>query len=210
MHPRIRGYKARPTNCCCDHTHVCCKINQIRAAPRGRTYYQGSADQMLLQAYQRRVALRVKVYEGLADQTLQGAYTCVWQNKRIQGCSQGSKVAKAWPTSCFCEHTHVCCRIRQFNVAQTVLLRGHTLRGHMRLADQSRVAPMDQRLQTFGRPIAAVSTHMCLEECAGSELHPSVNGDNGVADQLLLRAYTSLSQNKSLEGCTRGPRATKV
>ena len=80
----------------------------------------------------------------------------------------------------------------------------------MRLADQSRVAPMDQRLQTFGRPIAAVSTHMCLEECAGSELHPSVNGDNGVADQLLLRAYTSLSQNKSLEGCTRGPRATKV
>ena len=45
--------KVWPTTCCCGHTHVCCRINQRRVAPG------------------------VKVYEGLADQTLLGAHTCM-------------------------------------------------------------------------------------------------------------------------------------
>ena len=70
-----------PTTGCCRHTHVCRRTNQCRVAPR------------------------VKVYKGLADHMLLGAYTCVLQNRRNQGCTQGSEVTKVWPSSCCCEHT---------------------------------------------------------------------------------------------------------
>ena len=46
-----------PTTCCRGHTHVCCRVNQRRVAPR------------------------VKVFKGLADHMLLGAYTCLSQNR---------------------------------------------------------------------------------------------------------------------------------
>ena len=39
---------------------------------------------------------------------------------------------------------------------------------------------------------------------------PSFNGNKGLADQSLLRAYTCVLQNKSCEGHTKGPRVTQV
>ena len=29
-----------------------------------------------------------------------------------QGCTQGPRVTSVWPTTCCCEHTHVCCKIK--------------------------------------------------------------------------------------------------
>ena len=146
--------KVWPTTCCCGHTHVCCRINH------------------------RRVATRVKLYEGFSDQTLQGAYTCVLQNRRIQGSSQGSnpgsKVTKVWPTSFCCEHT---CVFQTTSSTGGAGVRTHLARAHVSCrTNQSSVAPMDQGLQRFGRPNAAVSTHT----------HTCLLRHNGVADQLLL------------------------
>ena len=61
-----------------------------------------------------------------------------------------SKVTKAWPTSCCCEQTPVCCRICQF-----------------------RAAPSIQGLQEFRRPNAAASIHMCV-----AEITPAPRGRN--------------------------------
>ena len=67
---------------------------------------------------------------------LLGAYTRVSQNRRTQGCTQGS------------------------------------------------------RLPRFRRPVVAASTHMCVAEYVRSGLHPTSKGYKGLADQVLLRAYT--------------------
>ena len=64
-----------------------------------------------------------KGYKGLAGQVRLGAYACVFRNLSIQSCTQvrhGSKVTKAWPTSCCCEQTPVCCRICQFRAAPNI------------------------------------------------------------------------------------------
>ena len=104
--------KVSPTTCCCEHPHACCRIHQCRVAPKG--------------------------LRGLADQILLGAYTCVWQNTRTQGCSQGSK-AIATATASRHTHTHLCCR-----------------------KGQLRVVPKDQGLRTFGRSSSAASIHTCI------------------------------------------------
>ena len=67
---------------------------------------------------------------------LLGAYTRVSQNRRTQGCTQGS------------------------------------------------------RLPRFRRPVVAASTHMCVAEYVRSGLHPTSKGYKGLADRVLLRAYT--------------------
>ena len=130
------------TNCCCEHTHVCCTIDQPSSTKRctnQRTKgYKGLTDQLLLRArththtrVRARVAEyansglhpRIKGYEGLADDMLLRAYT------------------------------RFCCRINQFKVATG-----------------------DQRLHRFGRPTAAVSTHVCVAENINSGLHLGPKG----------------------------------
>ena len=111
--PRGRNFiKASPTNCCCEHTHVCCRLNHLRAAPKD----QG------LQGFSRPIA---------------AASTHMRLAKSNQGCTQGSRITRLRPTHCCCEHTHVGCRMNRL-----------------------KVAPKDQALQGFGRPIAAASIHM--------------------------------------------------
>ena len=60
--------KPSPTTGCCEHTHVCCRLNHLRVAPKDQGL-QGSPDQLLLRPY-----------------------TCVLQNKSNQGCTQGSNI----------------------------------------------------------------------------------------------------------------------
>ena len=86
---------------------------------------------------------------------------------------------EAWPTKFCWEHTHVCGRTHEF-----------------------KVAAKRQRLQRFGRPIAAVSTHVCVAECDSSKLHLRATGHEGLADQLLLRAHTC-GLHPRVKGCKR-------
>ena len=59
-------------------------------------------------------------------------------------------------------------------------------------------APKDEMLPSFGRPIVAVSTHMCVAENVSSRLHPTFKGYKGFADQVLLRAHTCALQKAGL------------
>ena len=219
--PRGRNFiEASPTNCCCENTHVFCRLSHLRVAPKSATTHMCAAKSIktglhpgveMLQRFGRPGAAasthmcaaehsnsgfrpRINGYkgladhrllllqnsstQGLADQTLQGAYTCVLQNRRIQGSSQGSnpgsKVTKVWPTSFCCEHT---CVFQTTSSTGGAGVRTHLARAHVSCrTNQSSVAPMDQGLQRFGRPNAAVSTHT----------HTCLLRHNGVADQLLL------------------------
>ena len=59
-------------------------------------------------------------------------------------------------------------------------------------------------LQGYGRPGAAVSIRMCVEEL---KLRVSPKGQRlhkGLADHLLLRAHTNVLQNLSMQSCTEG------
>ena len=113
-----QGSKRYTGPACCKYSHVCGRIIFLRDSPKA----QGSTitttgccghTRVCCRTNQRRVAPRVKAYKGLADQMLLGAYTCVLRNRRIQGCTQGSEVTKVWPSSCCCEHTHICFAITQ-------------------------------------------------------------------------------------------------
>ena len=117
-----------------------------------------------------------------------GTHMCVAEYINAE-LHRGSRFTQVWPTkcthghTCCCEHTHVC-------VAEY----------------QSRVAPEDQGLQGFDRPIAArAHTHTArVAEYANSGLHPRIKGYEGLADDVLLRAYTRLLQNKPIQGCNQG------
>ena len=186
----------RPTTCCCEHTYVCCRIDQIKAAPKGRNvtkvrpaasknnqtqgFAQGSTvtttgccrhTHVCRRTNQCRVAPRVKVYKGLADHMLLGAYTCVLQNRRNQGCTQGSEVTKVWPSSCCCEHTHTICVLR---------------------------TPKSQGLQGFGRPTSTESMQ--------AETSRRI-GRHRVASKARV---TKVWPTKWLQGCTQGSRVAIV
>ena len=99
-----------------------------------------------------------------------------------------------------CTHTHMCCE-----------------------------HPNSQGLQGFGRPTATESmrtensrrisqyrvasrarvTKVWPTKCGLEHTHTHVSC-HGVVDSLLLRAYTCVSQKKSVEVCTRGPRVARV
>ena len=89
-----RVTRVRPTTSCCKHTHVCCQIHQIRAAPKGRNVTRvrptGSCCKYT------HVCCRVlKLRVSPKDQRLQRfhrlllAHTCVLQNKSMQSCTAG-------------------------------------------------------------------------------------------------------------------------
>ena len=129
--PRDRNFtRAWPTNCCCcEHTHVGCRKNHLRPAPKDQGC-KGSPDQMLLRAHTCALQNKsdqgctqgLKCYKGPADRALLQACTCVLQTTKTQDFTQGSTVAKVWPNTCCCGHTHVCCRINHRRVATRVKL----------------------------------------------------------------------------------------
>ena len=70
---------------------------------------------------------------------------------------------------------------------------------------QFKVAPksaMGQRLQRLGRPVVAVSKHLCVAEYVSSGLYPTFQGYKGFADEVLLQAYTHVYCRN--QGCTQG------
>ena len=116
-----------------------------------------------------RVAPRLKVNERLADQILLAVSTCVLQNRRIPGCTQGSKFARfGRPVVAVSTHTHasvaayVSSRLRPTikgyeGFADQVLLRAYTC-----VLQKSGLRPGVERLAGLRRPTAAVSIHMCV------------------------------------------------
>ena len=173
--------RVRSTRCCCKHTHVCCRILKLRVSHKGQR----------LQRIARPPAAA-------------GTHMCVAEQTNAE-LHRGSRFTKVWPTICCWGHTHVCCRTGEI-----------------------RVAPKGQRLQRFGRAVVVVSTHTHVCHCAQhsrvtnvsptkrcrEHTHTCVCCRNqgctqgpkfyqGVADQLLLRAYTRVLQNASLESCTQ-------
>ena len=94
-----------------------------------------------------------KGYKGFADQVLLRAYTCVLQKS---GLHQEVEMLSGLR----CEHRHTHTHVRH---THTRALRTRSLEG----------CTQEPRVQGFGRPLAAASTHMCVE------------------------------QNKSIQGCTQ-------
>ena len=95
------------------------------------------------------------------------------QNNETQGFTQGStvtkvcdnlictpvsKVTKAWPTSCCCEQTPVCCRICQFRAAPNI----QGLQGFRRTKRYLHLRA--ETLSRLRRPTATASIHMRVAE----------------------------------------------
>ena len=83
MHPIIWDCQDWPTKCCCEHTHLCCRVYQFRAAPKcqaiqwfGRSIAAASTH-VCCRMYQVRVpAPSFKGDKSLAHRLLLRAYTC--------------------------------------------------------------------------------------------------------------------------------------
>ena len=193
-------YKASPTNCCCENTHVCCRLFHLRVATKDRV-----CPTSCCYPKDRHVAC----YKGPADRVLLQACTCVLQKSKTEGFTQGSTVTKVSRTTCCGGHAYVCCRINQWRVAPSQGLRRFArptvaVSTHMCVAEyvSSRLHPWVRvykglagrvLLRGHGRPIAAVSIHMCVAECVISGLHPRVErfqgfGRPGAAASIHTRA----------------------
>ena len=96
------------------------------------------------------------------------------QINQIRAAPKGRHVPKVRSTRCCCKHTRACCGIIKL-----------------------RISPKDQRLQRFGRPPAAVGTHMCVAAKINAELHRGPRFT-------LLAAYICALQNRRIHGCTQG------
>ena len=101
----------RPTNCCCEHTHVCVAEPHVnsRLTPRIKK----------VQEFGRPTAaasIHICVSETVPGCTQGSQVTRDWpthrENMSSQGCTQGPRVTSVWPTACCCEHTRVCCKIK--------------------------------------------------------------------------------------------------
>ena len=126
------------THVCCENTHVCCSVGQTKFASKGQGFKlpgvwptKGCCDNTHVSEPVNSGCTKGR-RDQETDQLLLGACTCVLQNKKtrsctpgrpraaasihkcvsenqvVQGCTQGSKVVRDWPTNCCCEHTHVC------------------------------------------------------------------------------------------------------
>ena len=148
-----------PTNCCCDHTHMGCRMSHLRVAPihMCECVWQNKSNQGCAQG--------LKCFKGSADQVLLQAYTCVLRYDKTRGFTQGATVTKVSPTTCCSGRTHVCCRIHQRTVAPRVS-RG--------LADQILLGAYTCVWQNTGVQgcsqgskaiaTATASTHTCVAE----------------------------------------------
>ena len=129
----------------------------------------------------------------------------MFQNKSIQACTPKSRSTRPWPIRCCCEHACACCRMSQYRVAWITGYKGwptsccceHT---HMCVAEKNAgLNPRTKGCQGCGKPRAAYTSAF---QKNSSRLHPRVKGYTGLADQLLLRAYTCVLQSISIQGCT--------
>ena len=117
----------------------------------------------------------------------------------MQGCNQGSKVTRLWPTTCCCEYTRVCCRKSQFRpeVKGYQGLQGFgrpTAAENMQFCTVNTGLPPRQGIQGFGRPSAAGSIHTRVAESANSKLHLRAEGCDCSANQLILRAHMHVAE----------------
>ena len=88
----------------------------------------------------------------------------------VQGCNQHSKVIRVSPTKCCCQHTDVYCRIGVAPKGLFFIRASPTNCGckHTYVCcrlSHFRVAPEDQGLQGFARPVAAASIHWHTHVC---------------------------------------------
>ena len=127
-----------------------------------------------------RVAPRVKAYKGLADPK---------SAESIHMCVAEQMM-----------HLRVTC---YQGLADQQLLLAHTHKQVWCRIRQFKTAPNIQRLQRFRRPSAAASIHMRI-----AEVRAGTRGRNFI--KASPRAYTRALQTRSFEGCTRGPRITRV
>ena len=214
--PRGRSFiKALPTNCCCEHTRVCCRVGHLRVAPKVRpTNCYCEHTHVCFKKMKSRRSQWSKCYKGSAEKILLLAYA--------QGFTHGSTVTRDCPTICCCGHTHVCCRIHQRRVAPRVKvyagLADQVTHGSYTCVLQNvsiQGCTQESRVTTEGRPVAAASIHMCVcvAEYINQGLHQRTKDYKGLTDQLLLRAHTHTPrelQNTPIQDCTRGSRVTKV
>ena len=144
--------RASPTKCCCKYTHVC--VAEIRVAPKGRNFIRASP-----------VLLR--------------AYTCVLQKsglhqevEMLSGLRCEHRHTQNTHTHTCVTHTHVRCGLGHLRVAPKgqgykgsadhLLLRAHSC--VLKKQINPGLHPKVDMLQGFGRPGAAVSIRMCVEE----------------------------------------------
>ena len=109
-----------PTACCCEHTHVCCKIESIQGCTQGRhvtrvrpTRCCCEPTHMLRRIFLFNVARKGQKLICRCEHT----YTHVFQNNSIQACTPKSRGTRAWPVRCCCAHACACCRMSQYRVA---------------------------------------------------------------------------------------------
>ena len=137
---------------------MCCKINQIRAASKGRNVTKVRSTRCFCK------------------------HTHVCCRIKNQNFSQASTVTKVWPTTCCCGHTHVLkhkpmqscteaqCR-RRFGRPNSWEYHTHVCRR----TDELRLAREGQRIPRFGRTVVAAGTHMCVAGYVSSGLRPTFN-----------------------------------
>ena len=189
----IKKYEGlAPTSCCCEHTHVCCRISKLGVAQGSgvtsawptRCCCEHTHVCFRIDPIHSRLHPRIKRLYGVGRRTAAvSIHMCVWQNHMsTQGLHRGSKRYKSW--------------------ADQILLRpGAAASTHMCVPEKTnsfKVAPKDQRLYGVGRRTAAVSTHMCVwqNHMSTQGLHRGSKKYKSLADQLLLRAYTYVCQKQ--------------
>ena len=145
-----RVTRVRPTTSCCKHTHVCCQIHQIRAAPKGRNVTRirptGSCckyTHVCCRVLKLRVRPRTNGYKGLADHRLLLAHTCVLQNKSTQSCTEGQGLRR---------------------LADQVLLGACTCVWQNKRTQGCTQATKVAKVWPTSRPVAAVGTNMCMSD----------------------------------------------
>ena len=164
---------------------MCSEICQFKVAPKsamfGRPVVAVSTRMCVAEYVSSSLHPTFQGYKGFADEVLLQAYTCVLPKSglhpRVEILSELRQ--------CCCEHTHACCRnqgctkkskcYQGFAVSTDTHTHTRASHTHTRALRTRSLEGCTQepRVQGFGRPLAAASTHMCVE------------------------------QNKSIQGCTQ-------
>ena len=167
--------RVQPKRYCGKHTHVCCRMINLRVSHKGQRL-QRIAHHLLLRAHT--CVLQTKSTQSCTEgQGLRrlgrpnaptGHTPVCCRMYQFRGCTQESRVTTEWQTHCCCENTHVCRRI-----------------------DQPKVAPENQGLQGFWptnccRERNHTHTHARVAENANSGLHPRIKGYEALANDVLL------------------------
>ena len=134
-----RSTEGWPTNCCCEHKHVCYRLIQRRSQVKVWRIQQLWQTNCCCEHTHRCVAEEVK-----------------W---RLHPSANG------WPTNC-CGHAHVCfwihtCLVQNKSIEALIMLK--TLADRLLLWAHTHICCWRGQLRV-DRPIAAVNTNVCLAE----------------------------------------------